>query len=139
MGLIFKEESYSIRGALYEVYREKGAGFTEPIYHECLVQEFSLRKLPAVSEPQLELYYKGTRLEKTLRPDFVCFGKIIVEIKAVRVLTDEHRAQLLNYLKATGFQLGFLVNFGHFPEIEIERMVHTTSDRITSKTPPKLQ
>lgn len=138
MGLIYNDESYEIRGACFEVYREKGSGFVEPIYHECLVQEFLLRKLPAVSEPTLEVFYKGRPLEKTLRPDFVCFGKIIVEIKAVKNLTEEHRAQVLNYLRATGFELGFLVNFGHFPGVEIERIVLTEQSR-SNNDPPSLR
>ena len=137
MELLYKEESFEIRGACFEVYREKGAGFTEPIYHECLIREFLLRKLSAVSEPILELYYKGRALEKKLKPDFVCFGKIIVEIKAVKNLTDEHRAQTLNYLRATGFELGFLVNFGHYPGIEIERLI-LNENVLEGNDPPQL-
>ena len=139
MGLIYPDESYEIRGACFEVYKEKGSGFTEPVYHECLIEEFFLRKLPAVSEPELKLEYKGRLLKKPLRPDFVCYGKIIVEIKAVKKLADEHRAQLLNYLKATGFKLGFLINFGGHPQIEIERMVLETSPKAQDSKPPYLQ
>lgn len=110
-------------GACFEVYREKGAGFVEPIYHECLMREFLLQKVAAVSEPELSVYYKGEILNKKLKPDFVCFGKIILELKAVKVLADEHRAQVQNYLRATGFELGLLVNFGHQPLLEWERIV----------------
>ena len=134
MGLIYKEECYSIMGACFEVYKEKGVGFVESIYHECLTKEFLLRKLQAVSEPELKVLYKGEPLTKTLRPDFVCMGGIILEIKAVKQLTNEHRAQVQNYLKATGFQLGLLVNFGHYPNVEWERIVVTNSN----SSPPQL-
>lgn len=121
--LIFKEESYRIRGACFEVYKEKGCGFLEPVYHECLALEFSLAGIPAISKPSLSLEYKGNSLETTYEPDFVCFDSIVVELKAVKDLADEHRAQVLNYLKATGLRLGLLVNFGHYPKIEIERIL----------------
>ena len=123
LDLIYKQESYDIIGACFEVYNEHGNGFVEPIYHESLILEFGLRTLPAVSEPQIQVKYKGTVLKKTCRPDFVCFSKIILEIKAVKDLTDEHRAQVLNYLKATGFKLGLLVNFGSQEELQYERIV----------------
>ena len=71
-----------------------------------------------------EVYYKGTELDQYYQPDFLCFEKVILEIKAVKVLTDEHRAQIVNYLKATGFKLGLLVNFGHYPKIESERYLN---------------
>lgn len=123
LDLIYKQESYDIIGACFEVYNVHGNGFVEPIYHESLILEFGFRKLPAVSEPQLQVMYKGKVLKKTCRPDFVCFSKIIVEIKAVKDLADEHRAQVLNYLKATGFKLGLLVNFGSEGELQYERIV----------------
>ena len=69
------------------------------------------------------MHYKGDRLELTYKPDFICFNLIIVELKAVKELGNEHRAQVHNYLKATGMKLGFLVNFGHYPNVEIERIV----------------
>lgn len=72
---------------------------------------------------EIELTYKGRQLRQTYRPDFVCFGKTIVEIKAVSALADEHRAQVHNYLKATGYRLGLLVNFSHHPQLEYERIV----------------
>ncbi len=122
--LIYKEESYQIVGACYEVYRQKGCGFLEPVYQECLALEFGLRNVPFVEQPKLKLDYKGTALKKGYEPDYVCFGKIIVEIKSVSELLDEHRAQIINYLKATGMKLGILVNFGHYPKVEIERYVN---------------
>ncbi len=123
LDLVFKKESYEIIGACFEVYNEHGNGFLESIYHESLILELAFKKIPSVSEPRLEVKYKGQLLKKTCRPDFVCHSKIIVEIKAVRELTDEHRGQVLNYLKATGFKLGLLVNFGAKDELQYERIV----------------
>lgn len=79
------------------------------------------RGIPFEPEVALSLMYRGQILQTSYRADFVCFGKIIIEIKAVSTLLDEHRAQLLNYLAATGFELGMLINFGHYPKIEYER------------------
>ena len=123
MSLIYKAETYAIRGACYEVYKEKGAGFLESVFQECLDLEFGFRGIPYVAQPELELEYKGTKLQSTFRPDFVCYEKIIVEIKAVSDLTEIHRAQVHNYLKATGLRVGLLVNFGYFPKAQIERIV----------------
>jgi GxxExxY protein len=121
--LLFETESYAIRGAVFEVYREMGSGFLEAVYQECMEKELRNKKIPFAAQPELLLNYKEERLEQTYRPDFICFEAIIVEIKAVKALCDEHRAQLHNYLKATGLRLGFLVNFGHYPKVEIERIV----------------
>lgn len=139
MALLFEKESYLVRGAFFEVYKEKGAGFTEPVYHECLKHEFAIRNIPAVSEPELQMEYKGIPLEKKLKPDFVCFGKIIVELKPVKNLADEHRAQVQNYLRASGFKLGFLVNFAHYPQIQIERIVLSNASPPDSTEPVRLQ
>lgn len=121
--LIFEQESYRIRGACFEVYKEKGCGFLEPVYHECMELELSLAGVSNVSKPQLKLEYKGNPLRSTYEPDFLCFDQIVLELKAVKELTDEHRAQVQNYLKATGLRLGILANFGHFPRMQIERIV----------------
>jgi GxxExxY protein len=121
--LIYREESYKIIGACFEVYKDKGCGFTEPVYQECLSLEFKRQNIPFVAQPILELEYKGTKLEQYFKADFVCFGSIIVELKTVSKLVDEHRAQILNYLNALKFRLGLLVNFGHFPKLEYERIV----------------
>jgi GxxExxY protein len=139
MGLIYKEESHAIMGVMVEVYREMGAGFFEPVHHECAEKEFGWRTLPAVHEPKLELSYKGERLEKTREPDFICFSKIILELKACKNLDDSHRAQMHNYLRATGFQLGLLVNFGHTPQLEWERIVLTKARQSTTEPAPRLQ
>jgi GxxExxY protein len=123
MNIIYPEESYRIIGACFEVYKEKGSGFLEAVYHECLEIELALMGISFVSRAKLPLAYKGRPLQQSYSPDFICFEKIILEIKAVSKLADEHRAQLHNYLKATGMKLGLLVNFGHFPQIETERIV----------------
>ena len=120
---LYKDESYAIMGACFEVYREKACGFLEGVYQECLAMEFRSRGIPFVEQPALGLTYKGQPLQQTYRPDFVCYEKIIVELKAVSALTDEHRAQVHNYLKASGLRLGLLVNFGHYPKLEHERIV----------------
>ncbi len=121
--ILYREESYKIMGACFEVYKEKGCGFTESVYQECLQLEFRQQDVPFVAQPIFELEYKGTKLEQYFKPDFVCFGSIIVELKAVSKLIDEHRAQALNYLHATDFRLCLLVNFGHHPKVEYERIV----------------
>jgi GxxExxY protein len=122
--ILYRAESYVLMGACFEVYKLKGAGFTEPIYQECLKIELELRGIPFVSQPILELEYKGRILEQTFRPDFICFDKIVIEIKALERLADPHRAQTLNYLNATKYDLAILVNFGHFPKLEYERIAN---------------
>ena len=124
-GLIYREECYNIVGACFEVYNEKGCGFLEPVYQECLEIEFEFQRIPFHAQEQLKQFYRGRELKQRYIPDFVCFGQIIVEIKAVSKLTDEHRAQVINYLNATGYELGLLVNFGSFPKLEWERLVCT--------------
>mgnify|MGYP001229783483 CR=1 FL=1 len=107
--IIYREESYKIMGACFEVYKEKGCGFTESVCQECLQIEFRNQGIPFVAQPVIELEYKGT--------------KLVVELKALSKLIDEHRAQALNYLHATKFRLCLLVNFGHHPKVEYERIV----------------
>ncbi len=127
--LILPEESYRIMGACFEVYKQMGCGFLEPVYQECLAIEFSLQAIPFIDQPCVELAYKDRLLTQRYQPDFVCFGQIIVEIKAVSKLTDEFRAQTLNYLHAVHKPLGLLINFGHYPKIEYERFALTTTAR----------
>lgn len=133
-GILFKAESYRIIGACFAVYNDKGCGFLEPVYQECLEIEFEYLTLAAVPKPKLELQYRGRKLSHGYEPDFICFGKIILEIKAVDKLADEHRAQLINYLKATGHKLGLLVNFGHYPGLEYERILNVP-DQLRRKSP----
>lgn len=141
MDLIYKEETYSIIGACFEVSNEHRNGFLESVYHESLLYEFGDRKIAAVSEPQLQIRYKSRILKSTCKPDFVCFGKIIVELKAVKELTNDHRAQLLNYLKATGFKLGLLVKFGQESQLQWERIARSQSreESAINDGPPNFQ
>ncbi|HIJ74942.1 MAG TPA: GxxExxY protein [Candidatus Hydrogenedentes bacterium] len=129
--IIFKDESYRIIGACYEVYKDKGSGFLEAVHQECLAIEFGLREIPFVEKPPLRLDYKGHELRQAYEPDFLCFDEIIVEIKAVKELSDEHRAQVINYLKATGKQLGLPINFGQYPKVQHERFVNQRTSRIS--------
>ena len=129
--LIYRDESYAIIGACFAVYKDKGCGFHELVYHECLEIEFELQGIPFLSKPAQTLQYRSHTLVQTFSPDFLCYEKIILEIKAGSALVDEHRAQVLNYLAATGCKLGLLVNFGHYPRLEYERLLprkHETAD-----------
>ena len=121
--IIYAQESYRIIGACFEVYNEMGCGFLEAVYQECLEEELTDRGIPFHARRRLKINYKGKLLRKKCIPDVVCFDKILVELKAVDELNNHHRAQVHNYLKATGFRLGLLVNFGHYPKLEYERIV----------------
>ena len=120
--IIYKAESYKIIGACIEVHKELGPGFLEAVYQEALEIEFERNHIPYEREKELEIVYKGEKLSKKYYADFVCFDKIIVELKALSTLTTEHYAQVLNYLKATGFKLGILINFGA-KSLEYRRMI----------------
>jgi GxxExxY protein len=121
--IIYKDESYRTMGACFEVYKVMGCGFVEPVYQECLELALALQGLSFKPQAELTLNYKGQTLKSKYIPDFILFDKIVLEIKAVKELADEHRAQVHNYLKATGYRLGLLVNFGHYPKVEYERIV----------------
>jgi GxxExxY protein len=121
--VIYRQESFDIVGACFDVYNEMGCGFLEAVYQECLALELRARGIPFCAQRRLPLTYKQQPLEAVYQPDFVCYDKIILELKAVKEFCDEHRAQVHNYLKATGHKLGLLVNFGHFPKLEHERIV----------------
>lgn len=123
--LLAKDEVYKIVGAAMEVYNEKGVGFLEEVYQECLEIELEMRGIPFISQKELPLYYKGRLLKKRYRADFVCYENIIVEIKALDRLTTNEEAQILNYLKATGFQVGVLINFGSRNKLEWDRKIWT--------------
>ncbi len=129
--LIYPDESYAIMGACFNVYKEKGAGFLEPVYQECLSIEFDYQSIPFVEQRELPLEYRGKRLSNKYKPDFICFDKIIIEIKAVSCIADEHRAQVINYLNASGLKLGILINFGHSPKVEYERFALTNNHKET--------
>ncbi|MCL3780673.1 GxxExxY protein [Prolixibacteraceae bacterium JC049] len=123
MEIFYPEESYEIQGAAFEVYREIGCGFLEAVYQECLEKEFTMRRIPFQSQLEIDIKYKGEILRQFYKPDFICYNEIIVEIKAVKEITKEHMAQVINYLKATGLELGILINFGAYPKAQIKRFV----------------
>ena len=125
MNIIYKQENFDITGAAMEVYNQLGHGFLEPVYQEALEKEFQLRGIPFEREKLLTISYKGENLKQTYKADFVCYGKIIVELKAVSEITDVHRSQVFNYLHATGFELGMLFNFGYSDGLERERIICT--------------
>ncbi len=119
-----KEETYQLLGACFEVYNNMGCGFLESVYQECLEKELSSTGIPFEAQHQIDLVYKGSELKRTFCPDLLCFGKVIVEIKAVKRLNAEHQAQLINYLKACRLEVGLLVNFGSYPQLDYERIVN---------------
>ena len=119
--ILYKDESYRIVGAAMEVHNVIGCGFVEAVYQEALEMEFKLRGIPYEREKVFQIKYKGVELEKDFRADFVCFDKIIIELKAVSDIVDEHYAQVYNYLKASGMQLGLLINFGNI-SLETKRI-----------------
>lgn len=123
--ILYKEESYNIIGAAMEVHRIIGNGFTEPVYQDALEVEMRMRGIPYEREKTFDLSYKGVKLDKTFRADFVCYNSIIVELKSVYQLADEHTAQVYNYLKASGLSLGLLLNFGRV-SLQHERIPCTT-------------
>jgi GxxExxY protein len=128
--LIYKDESYAIIGACFAVYRDKGCGFLESVYHECLQIEQEFQRIPFLSTPPQTLQYRSRTLIQTFSPDFICYDKVILEIKAVSELCEEHRAQVLNYLSATDCKLGLLVNFGHYRGMEYERLLRRSQEAV---------
>jgi GxxExxY protein len=121
--ILYKEECYQIQGAVFDVYREMGSGFLEAVYQECLKKELLARDIPFVAQQEIKLFYKGEALLQTYMPDFICHQAIIVELKALAATTSAHKAQLLNYLKATKLHLGLLINFGGDTKATVERVV----------------
>ncbi|MGO8764203.1 MAG: GxxExxY protein [Limisphaerales bacterium] len=121
--IIYKLESFEIIGACFEVYKDKGSGFVESVYQECLEIELGDRKIPFMIQPELSLTYKERPLKCKFKPDFICYKKIVMELKAVTALANEHRAQVQNYLRGAKMKLGLLVNFSHYPKLEYERIV----------------
>ncbi len=125
--LLYKDEVYAIYGAAIEVHRELGHGFLEPVYQEALARELATRGIPFEKQKELRIAYKGELLDKTYQADFVCYGKIIVELKALSQLGGPEKAQVINYLKASGFELGLLLNFGAVGKLERERLVYQSA------------
>ena len=121
--LLYKDEVYAIVGAAIEVHKELGPGFLEEVYQEALEMELAMRELPFQSQVPLRLYYKKKRMKKEYRADYLSYDKIIVEIKALKNLSGKEEAQILNYLKATGFRVGVLINFGSHGRLEWKRFI----------------
>lgn len=105
-----------------EVHKEKGSGFAEPVYQECLEKELGFQSIPFVREQELRISYKGEELKTRYKADFVCYGEVIIETKVVENLIDKHTAQVLNYLKATGLKRALLFNF-QSDRLEYKRIV----------------
>jgi GxxExxY protein len=123
--LLYKDESFKIIGACFELYNRKGFGFTEPVYQECLGFELTMQRIPFVAQPKIYLTYRGNQLTRYFKPDFICYDKIVIELKTVATIVDAHRAQTINYLNALGLELGLLVNFGEYPKLTYERLANT--------------
>ena len=119
---LFKEECYKIIGAAMTVHSELKNGFLEEVYQQALAIEMRLQGIPFEREKQLEIFYKGIKLDKKYYADFYCFDKIIVELKAKSQLNNEHIAQTLNYMKATNTNVALLLNFGE-PSFVYKRLV----------------
>jgi len=121
--ILYKDECYEIYGCIYAVNRKLGTGFLEAVYQEALEIELKRKNIPFVSQQELEILYDGIPLVNKYIADIVCYEKIIIELKAVSKISDQHKAQLMNYMAVTGYKLGLLVNFNSFPKSEIIRMV----------------
>ena len=128
--LMFKEEVYAIVGAAMEVHREEGCGFAEPVYQECMEMELADRSVPFEAQKEMNISYKGRRLKKTYLVDFVAFGKIIVELKALDKLTSREESQVINYLKASGLKVAVLINFGA-TSLDWKRIILTKESKVS--------
>lgn len=132
--LIYADEFYAIQGALFEVYKTMGNMWSEEVYQQCLEIELEARKIPFSAKAEIPILYKGRRIRKTYIPDIICYGKIVLELKACQAIADEHRRQILNYLRMTQHHLGLLVNFGGYPKVEIERFAYGHPSATTHET-----
>ena len=118
----YKEETHKIIGAAMTVHRFFGCGFTEKVYQDALEQEFRVLGIPYLREPSLHVNYRGVQLRAEFLPDFICYDKIIVELKAVKELDNMHRSQAINYAKVAGCEVALLINFGE-SSLKFERFV----------------
>jgi len=142
MNLLLKSEVYAIVGAAFEVYNTLGPGFLEAVYQEALAIELTERQIPFTAQQELRLVYQGQPLRKVYLCDFLCYGSVVVEIKAANHLTDADQSQLLNYLKAAGRTTGVLLNFGSAASLEWKRMVLTlrgSRQRCEAPTPQPIR
>ena len=123
MDLIYKEEAYNIIGAAMEVYNEMGHGYLEAVYQECMEIELRARGIPFEAQKEVKLKFKGVELQRRYKADFICYDGVLVEIKALNGIINDHRSQTINYLKGTGYKLGLLINFGAAAGLQYERLV----------------
>ncbi len=123
--ILYPKESYAIVGAAMEVYNVLGPGFLEAVYHEAMKIELTARGIPFESPKNPKIFYKGQELEKEYIADFVAYEKIIVELKSTKNIVEADKAQTINYLKATGCELGILFNFRHPEKLEMFRLIRT--------------
>ena len=126
MSLLFENETHKIIGACMQVHKKLGCGFLESIYQEALEIEFQKQQISSVRQQKLPVLFDGKPLNKYFMADFVCYNSIIIEIKAAVFLYPDNSKQVINYLKATNFQVGLLINFGH-PSLNWKRFIHTPS------------
>ncbi len=124
MELLCREEVYSIVGAAMEVHNKLGAGFAEKVYQQAMEIELKLRGVPFARQQPLRIFYKGVELDCTFKADLVCYGNVIVELKAFSDLCGTEQAQIINYLKATGLRVGVLINFGDANRLDWHRLVY---------------
>jgi GxxExxY protein len=129
---MLEKEGYEIMGAAFEVYNTLGCGFLEEVYQKSLEIELGRRSIPFQSQQDLALYYKDVLLEKRYVTDLVAYHRVIVELKAVRELTTDHVAQIVNYLKAGKLPVGYLINFGRHDKLEWKRIIYTQEEKRTS-------
>ena len=122
--LLFEKETYKIIGACMTVHKNLGSGFLESVYQEVLEKEFTKEEIPFQKEVKLNLFYEGEKLNKYFKADFLCYDKIIVEIKSVSFLNKNLESQVINYLKATNKEIGLLINFGE-KSLKWKRFINT--------------
>jgi GxxExxY protein len=121
--LLLKDEVYAVVGAAMDVYNELKSGFLEAVYQEAMELELGLRCIPFEPQKELCIYYKGRCLEKRYFADLLCFGTVLVELKAVNEIGSREESQMLNYLKATGLRVGVIINFGDAGRLDWKRIV----------------
>ena len=125
--MVTKEETGKIIGVCMDVFHELGSGFLEPVYQDAVEIAFRQAGIPFVREAQCPIYFRGVKINRNYEADFVCYGEVILEFKAVKCFAPEHKAQLINYLKATRIPLGYLINF-HGERLTWERIVYTSAE-----------
>lgn len=123
--IIFKDEVYQIAGAAMEVYNHLNSGFLENVYLDAMAIELHLRNIPFAVQIPVKIRYKNFTLDRHYTPDLVCYDKIIVELKAIKQISAVEEAQMINYLKASGFEMGVLLNFGFPQKLEWKRFIYT--------------